>query len=52
MPELVQLRGSHHCIGTGRAVADVIFKLLHSQAIKNGGALSAEEILSLKPNLI
>jgi hypothetical protein len=48
MLELAQLRGSHHCIGTGRAVADVIFKLLHSQAIKNGGALSTEEILSLK----
>jgi hypothetical protein len=52
MPELEQLRGSHHCIGTGRAVADVIFGLVHSQAVKNGGVLSAEEILSLKAQFV
>jgi len=26
MPELAQIPGSHHCIGTGRAIADLIFK--------------------------
>jgi hypothetical protein len=48
MSELAQLRGSHHCIGTGRAVADLIFKIVHGQAVSNGGTISAEEILSLK----
>ena len=48
MPERAQLRGSHHCIGTGRAVADLIFKIVHGQALSNGGTISAEEILSLK----
>jgi hypothetical protein len=48
MAELAQLRGSHHCIGTGRAVADLIFKIVHGQAVSNGGTISAEEILSLK----
>jgi hypothetical protein len=52
MPELAGIRGSHHCIGTGRAVADVIFGLVHSQATKNGGVLSAEEILSLKAQFV
>ena len=48
MSELTQLRGSHHCIGTGRAVADLIFKIVHGQAVSNGGTISPEEILSLK----
>lgn len=48
MSELEQLRGSHHCIGTGRAIADLIFKLVHGQAVSNGGTISAEETLSLK----
>jgi len=48
MPELEQLRGSHHCIGTGRTVADLIFKIVHAQAVSNGGMISAEEILSLE----
>ena len=52
MPELAGIRGSHHCIGTGRAVADVIFGLVHRQATKNGGVLSAEEILSLKAQFV
>jgi hypothetical protein len=52
MPELAGIRGSHHCIGTGRAVAEVIFGLVHSQATKNGGVLSAEEILSLKAQFV
>jgi hypothetical protein len=48
MPEAEQLRGSHHCIGTGRSVAELIFKIVHGQAVSNGGSISAEEILSLK----
>src|SRR5665647_783069 len=48
MSELEQLRGSHHCIGTGRAIADLIFKLVHGQAVSNGGTIPAEAILSLK----
>ena len=51
MTELTGIRGSHHCIGVGRAAADIIFGLVHSQATKNGGVLSAEEILSLKAQL-
>jgi hypothetical protein len=52
MPELVQIPGSHHCIGTSRAVADLIFKNVHSQAVANGGMISAEEVLSLKAQFI
>jgi hypothetical protein len=52
MPELAGIRGSHHCIGVGRATADIIFGLVHSQATKNGGVLSAEEILSLKAQFV
>ena len=52
MSELAQLRGSHHCIGTGRAVADLIFKIVHGQAVSNGGTISAEDILSLKAQFI
>ena len=48
MSELAQLRGSHHCIGTGRAVADLIFQIIHNQAVSTGDTISAEEILSLK----
>jgi hypothetical protein len=48
MSELAQLRGSHHCIGTGRAVADLIFQIVHNQAVSNGDTISAEEILSVK----
>jgi len=49
---LAQLRGSHHCIGTGRTVADFIFALVHNQAIRDGGMVSAEQILSLKAQFI
>jgi hypothetical protein len=52
MPELAQIPGSHHCIGTGRAIADLIFKNVHSQAVANGGMISAEEVLSLKAQFI
>jgi hypothetical protein len=52
MSELAQLRGSHHCIGTGRAVADLIFKIVHDHAVNNGGTVSAEGILSLKAQFI
>jgi hypothetical protein len=52
MQELEQLRGSHHCIGTGRAVADLIFKMLHSHAVENGGMISADDILSVKAQFI
>lgn len=52
MSEPAGIRGSHHCIGTGRAVADFIFGLVHSQATKNGGVISEEEILSLKAQFI
>ena len=52
MPELEQLRGSHHCIGTGRAVADLIFKIVHSRAMENGGMISAKDILSVKAQFI
>jgi hypothetical protein len=52
MSELAQMRGSHHCIGTSRATADLIFKNVHSQAVANGGTISAEEILSLKAQFI
>jgi len=48
----VQIRGSHHCIGTGRAVADLIFKLVHSRAVANGGIISAEEVFGLKAQFI
>ncbi len=52
MSELDQLRRSHHCIGTGRAVADLIFKIAHGRAMENGGTISAEDILSLKAQFI
>src|SRR5665647_645030 len=52
MPESAQIRGSHHCIGTARIVADLIFEFVHSQAIANGGMISAEEILSAKAQFI
>lgn len=52
MPQSAQLRGSHHCIGTGRAIADLIFKMVHDKAVANGGALSAEEILGVKAEFI
>lgn len=52
MAELDQLRGSHHCIGTGRAMADLIFKIVHSRALENGGMISAEEILSVKAQFV
>ena len=48
MSEPAQLRGSHHCIGTARVVGDLIFKIVHDQAVSKGGTISAEEILSLK----
>jgi hypothetical protein len=52
MSDLAQIRGSHHCIGTGRAIADFIFKMVHDQAVSKGGTISAEEILSLKAEFI
>lgn len=52
MSQSAQLRGSHHCIGTGRAIADLIFKMVHDKAVANGGALSAEEILGVKAEFI
>ena len=52
MPESAQIRGSHHCIGTARMVADLIFEFVHSQAIANGGMISAEDILSAKAQFI
>jgi hypothetical protein len=52
MPESAQIRGSHHCIGTARMVADLIFEFVHSQAIANGGMISAEDILSAKAQFV
>ena len=52
MSQSAQLRGSHHCIGTGRAIADLIFKIVHDKAVANGGAISAEEILGVKAEFI
>jgi hypothetical protein len=52
MSQPAQLRGSHHCIGTGRTIADLIFKIVYDRAIENGGALSAEEVLSVKAEFI
>lgn len=50
--ESAQLRGSHHCIGTGRTIADLIFKIVHDKAVANGGAISAEQINSVKAEFI
>ncbi len=50
--ESAQLRGSHHCIGTGRTIADLIFQLVHDKAVANGGAISAEQIMSVKAEFI
>ncbi len=47
-----KLRGSHHCIGTGRTIADLIFKIVHDKAVANGGAISPEQILSVKAEFI
>jgi len=52
MPESAQIRGSHHCIGTARMVADLIFEFVHSQAIANGGMISAEDILGVKAQFV
>jgi hypothetical protein len=40
----VDLPGPHHCIGTARAVTDVVFRSLHTQCLARGGTLSLKEL--------
>ena len=39
-----QLPGCHHCIGAAHTSTDVIFRIIKSRAISNGGMISVEEI--------
>ena len=36
--------GPHHCLGTARTVADIVYRSLHARCIARGGTLSVEEI--------
>lgn len=48
----VELPGPHHCIGTARSVAEIIFRSLRAQCIANGGTLSLEEFDSFYSEII
>lgn len=48
----VELPGPHHCIGTARSVADIMFRSLRARCAANGGTLSLEELESLYPHII
>ena len=38
------LPGPHHCLGTARAAADIVYRSLHAQCIARGGMLSVEDL--------
>ncbi len=38
------LPGPHHCLGTARTVADIVYRSLHAQCVARGGALSVEDL--------
>ncbi len=46
------LPGPHHCIGTARAVTDIVFRSLRAQCAAGGGTLSLDEIDKLHSTII
>jgi hypothetical protein len=46
------LPGPHHCIGTARAVTDVVFRSLRAKCTAAGGTLSMREVEDLYANII
>lgn len=38
------LPGPHHCLGTARAAADIVYRSLHAQCVARGGVLSVEDL--------
>ncbi len=51
MPESDQLGGNHRYIDKRHAVVDSVFKIIHDEAVANGGTLSAKDILRLEADL-
>ena len=47
-----ELPGPHHCIGTARAVTEIVFRSLRAQCTAGGGTLSLEEIDSFYSRII
>jgi hypothetical protein len=46
------LPGPHHCIGTARAVTEVVFRSLRAKCAAHGGTLSQHELDELFTNII
>ncbi len=38
------LPGPHHCLSTGRGVAEIVYRSLHAQCVARGGNLSVEDL--------
>ena len=38
------LPGPHHCLGTARTAADIVYRSLHAQCVARGGVLSVEDL--------
>ena len=47
-----QLRGCHHCIGAAHTVTELIFRVIESRAIANGGSISVEDITNARVDFI
>jgi hypothetical protein len=47
-----ELPGPHHCIGTARAVTEIVFRRLRAQCAAGGGSLSPEELESCYSQII
>ena len=38
------LPGPHHCLGTARTAAEIVYRSLHAQCVARGGVLSVEDL--------
>ncbi len=47
-----ELPGPHHCIGTARAVSEVVFRTLRTRCVAAGGSLSLQEIETIYSKII
>ena len=47
-----ELPGLHHCIGTARAVTDIVFRSLRAECAASGGSLSLKEVEALHSRIV